>query len=190
MLSSIHPLGERTRNNSWAVTVGAFGIGSIAAGTVLGMLSAVIGVASGFSSTPAIVPVVILGLSAGAEVLRVPIPTHKRQVNERWIGTFRGWVYGLGFGAQLGAGLATYVVTWAVPALVATMAWLGEIPLGAAIGATFGLGRTLPLLAAGWIDRPDRLSRFSSCAARVAHAAHTGAAIVLVVVAVGAGAQL
>jgi hypothetical protein len=31
-------------------------------------------------------------------------PSWQRQVDERWLTTYRGWVYGAGFGFQLGAG--------------------------------------------------------------------------------------
>ena len=41
--------------------------------------------------------------------LRVPGP--RRQVNERWLDEYRGWVYGLGFGAQLGLGVTTIVTS-------------------------------------------------------------------------------
>ena len=37
MLSSIHPLGERARNNRYWVTVAAYAIGSVAGGVVLGL---------------------------------------------------------------------------------------------------------------------------------------------------------
>ena len=38
-----------------------------------------------------------------------------RQVNEAWLSKYRPWVYGGGFGWQIGAGVTTYVMTAAVP---------------------------------------------------------------------------
>jgi hypothetical protein len=187
MLSSIHPLGERARANRWGVTVAAFAAGATGAGALLGLLAALVGAATRLSESPVGVPVVVLGVAALLEVAGVPVPTPHRQVNERWIGTYRGWVYGIAFGAQLGAGFATYVVTWAVPALVLTIAWLGDPTLGTAVGAVFGIGRTLPVLAAGWIDRPDRLSTFNRGLAGVARSAHVTGAASLILLAVSAG---
>ena len=51
------------------------------------------------------------------------LPTWHRQVDERWLGTYRGWVYGAGFGFQLGLGIATIIpaaVTYAMLAAAAT----------------------------------------------------------------------
>ena len=42
------------------------------------------------------------------------LPFHSRQVNERWLDQFRPWVYGAGFGWQIGAGLVTYIKTAAL----------------------------------------------------------------------------
>lgn len=177
MLSSIHPLGERARSNRWWLTVSAFTAGSVMAGAVLGATSAMIGSLL-WDGQPS--PVWVMGtlVAAGAaDLLRVPVPWLHRQVNERWIGTYRGWVYGLGFGIQLGIGLSTYVVTWAVPALIVTLALAAEPGLGVVAGALFGLGRAIPLLAAGWIDRPSRLGSFHRTMATVGPRAHIVAAL-------------
>ena len=49
-----------------------------------------------------------------ADVWGVHLPIHRRQVNERWLDHYRAWVYGAGFGWQIGTGLATYITTAAV----------------------------------------------------------------------------
>lgn len=186
MLSSIHPLGERARSNRWWVTVAAFAVGASIGGAVLGVVAAMVGGSTGFSSAPASVLMVVIAVAAVADLLRIRVPTPHRQVNERWIGTYRGWVYGGGFGLQLGIGFATYVVTWLVPALVVSIAWIGEPVAGAWIGGTFGLSRTIPLVAAGWIDRPDRLGAFHQKVAAIAAPTHfTAAAMVLALALVG-----
>jgi hypothetical protein len=119
--------------------------------------------------------------AAMADRLKVPAPGPKRQVNERWLGSYRGWVYGAGFGAQLGTGLATHVVTWAVHAtLLGAMIASSPIP-GAIIGATFGLGRSVALWAGAFIDRPSRLRGFHQMMRRLAEPAAlaTGLGLVL-----------
>ena len=53
-------------------------------------------------------------------------PIHHRQVNERWLDQFRPWVYGAGFGWQIGAGLATYIKTCAVYLMIVLAALCGQ----------------------------------------------------------------
>src|SRR5437868_11722777 len=112
MLASITPLGERGRQSRWPLTVGAFLLGATAAGVGLGALigalgSLLLGQDGGASAR--------LALLAGALVLAAvldalhAVPGPRRQVNERWLDEFRGWVYGIGFGGQLGIGVTTVV---------------------------------------------------------------------------------
>ena len=42
------------------------------------------------------------------------LPWHHRQVNEQWLDHYRPWLYGVGFGWQIGCGLATYIMTASV----------------------------------------------------------------------------
>jgi hypothetical protein len=186
MLSSIHPLGERARSNRWWLTVTAFTVGSLTAGGILGASSALLG--SLVPASPSALWVALVIATAGlADLAGVRVPWLHRQVNERWIGTFRGWVYGISFGAQLGAGLSTYVVTWAVPAMVITIGLIGDPIVGLIAGVLFGAGRAVPLLAAGWIDRPSRLGRFHEVMARLAAPAHLTAATAMLVGAAALG---
>jgi hypothetical protein len=102
-----------------------------------------------------------VALIAGVlDLTRVSPPGPERQVNETWIGHFRGWVYGGAFGAELGLGIVTFVVTWGVYATFMAEFLTAAAPKGALVGAVFGLGRSLALLVAGWVDRPSRLSEF------------------------------
>ena len=39
-------------------------------------------------------------------------------MNEEWLSKYRPWVYGGGFGWQIGAGVTTYVMTAAVPLMI------------------------------------------------------------------------
>lgn len=161
MLSSIHPLGERGRGNRWALTVAAFAVGSSAAGGLVGAMLAVAGsVVNELAAPRLFILAVATGGAAVLDWLRIaPLGPH-RQVNERWIGAYRGWVYGIAFGAQLGAGGTTYVVTWLVYAAALAAGLAGSVAAGAVIGLTFGAIRALPVVAARWIDRPSRLGAF------------------------------
>jgi cytochrome c biogenesis protein CcdA len=179
MLSSIHPLGERARNNMWWVTVSAFTAGSLLGGAALGAL---LGFAGSSFAVREDLALMLLGtlavVAGGLDLLGVKAPGPSRQVNERWIGTLRGTVYGFGFGAQLGAGIATFVVTWGVWVVLVAEFLTGSVWNGALVGAVFGLGRAVAPLAAGLIDRPSRLTSFSAGMARLAQPTHLGAGFV------------
>ena len=165
MLSSITPLGERGRGNRWGTTVTWFVCGSTLGGTALG---AVVGLAG--ESLGRVVPdqarlAAVVALAVAALVvdgLRRPrlLPSWRRQVDERWMDGYRAWVYGLGWGAQLGAGLLTIVSSAGTYLVVALAALLGSLPAGIALGATFGLTRGLTLLSARSLTSPMSLQSF------------------------------
>jgi hypothetical protein len=121
----------------------------------------------------------VMALAGVADLLRIAVPGPHRQVNEHWIGAYRGWVYGGAFGFQLGLGFSTYVVTWGTPGLVLASALLADPVAGVSLGLGFGLGRTLPLLAAAWIDRPSRLAGFHRAMARIGAPAHVAVAVAM-----------
>ena len=165
MLSSIHPLGERARNNNWWLTIGSFTMAAIAAGALVGAALGFAGqvLASSLSNDARLVLLAGVALVAGSLDWRSITPSGPtRQVNEHWIGHYRGWVYGGAFGGQLGSGVSTYIVTWGVYATLLAELLIGSWSAAAIVGALFGFGRSLAPLMAGWIDRPSRLSAFHS----------------------------
>jgi sulfite exporter TauE/SafE len=177
MLSSIHPLGERARNNRWAVTALAFTAGAVVSGAAVGLaLGGAGSLLLDMTPTTLLLATAVVALTAGAlDLVSLKAPGPARQVNETWIGSFRGWVYGGAFGLELGLGVFTYVVTWGVYAALAS-ALLTASPLaGALVGATFGIGRSLSVLAAGYVDRPSRLVSFNRALARAGPMVRTGA---------------
>jgi hypothetical protein len=161
MLASITPLGERGRRSRWGVTVTAFALGAIAAaaaaGAVLGLLGAAAGM--GGASTRARVAVLagalVLAIAIDGSGRRVPGP--RRQVDERWLDSYRGWVYGLGYGSQLGLAVTT-VVSSAATYVAGAAAFLSA---GAAEGAIilgcFGAVRGLSPLAAAHVRTQRQL---------------------------------
>lgn len=165
MLASIHPLGERVRGNRFVVTASAFTLASTAAGAALGLVLGTVGALAAAVAGPAwwtLAPwsVVVAGLAAlGVDLglFGLGVRGVRRQVDEDWMQDYRGWVYGAGYGAQLGAGFLTIVTTAAVP-LTFLFALLAASPAaGAAVGGAFGLVRGATLWAAAGVDRPDRL---------------------------------
>ncbi len=156
MLASITPLGERGRRSTWGVTVAAFALGAIGAGAGAG---AVLG-ALGSALTPAGGrPAAVVGLLAAAvalDLLAPAVPGPRRQVNERWLDEYRGWVYGLGYGVQLGLGVTTIVSSAALYAALGA-AFLAGPAGGAVIVGCFGAVRGLTPLAAARVRTPGEL---------------------------------
>src|SRR6478609_6746597 len=113
MLASITPLGERSRGFSWGVTASAFAVGAVGAGALAGAAAGAVGslAPDGTWRDIAALALLALALVVDASPLRRRLPTTRRQVNEDWLTRYRGWVYGIGFGAQLGTGLATIVTS-------------------------------------------------------------------------------
>lgn len=162
MLSSITPLGERSRGQIYGVTAAALLIGSALSGAVVGAALGGIGSLLSLSPTQRLVTLAAIGcVATGAElVLRKGIPTHLRQVDELWLRRYRGWVYGLGFGAQFGTGLATVVTSSAVYLALIGAGLAPSVVAGMLIGLSFGAARGCSVFLSCRVDSPLRLAAF------------------------------
>lgn len=166
MLGSISPVGEAARRQRWWITAGAYTVASVVAGGAMGLLLGAIGqwllrlVPLGNAARLALLGVVLLvAVLFDAKVIRRPLPTWHRQVDERWLTTYRGWVYGAGFGFQLGTGIVTIVPSAVTYAALASALLSGQWRTGLIIGLVFGLVRSVPLLLAGRLRTADALYR-------------------------------
>ncbi len=153
MLASITPLGERGRGSIWAVTVGAFALAGTVAGAALGALLGAVGQTVPFASVGyegrLAALAVLLAAAVALDAGLAPIPGPRRQVNERWLDEYRGWVYGAAYGSQLGLGVST-VVTSAATYVALGAALLSAAPIqGAIVVGSYGAIRGLtPLIGA------------------------------------------
>lgn len=160
MLASITPLGERGRSRSWRLTVGAFFAGAAAGGAALGALLGAVGTAvATVGDRPrwavgALVALAVVALHAAGR-----LPSWRRQVDERWLAEFRGWVVGVGYGAQLGFAVVTIVPTAATWVTILVAVAAGSVPAAVAIGVAFGVARAVPLLATARVTDADSLHR-------------------------------
>ena len=161
MLGSISPVGETSRRQRWWLTATAYTVASLAAGAAIGAALGGFGqlVLSPVSTTIRLLVLAIVTAAAAASDagLLGPLPTWRRQVDERWLTTYRGWVYGAGFGLQLGLGVATIVTSAVTYAALAAALLAASWQAGAVVGAMFGLARSLPLLAMARVRSADRL---------------------------------
>jgi MFS family permease len=195
MLGSITPLGERARGRRWSVTVAAYLGGTAVGGVAIG---AGIGAVGGrlpwdWSVSARLLTVgavAAIGALFDAGVLGLRLPTTARQVNEAWMSRYRGWLYGAGFGLQLGFGVVTVVTTSALYTSLVAALLTGTVRGGALVGLTFGLTRGAAIFAGGWVRRPDQLARVHALLSRSDRPTRAGAlaaqGIVVAVIAAGA----
>lgn len=159
MLTSINPLGEVGRKQKWWLTFAAYLSGSVIGGALVGLILGLFGLAL---PDGGILRPIAAGLLLGAGVadaLRMRMPGVHRQVNENWLSKYRGWVYGWGFGFQLGMGVATIVTTALVYSMMAMLVLFGDPLMGLSVGAVFGLTRAFPLILARRASTFDRLAK-------------------------------
>ena len=136
MLSTITPITEQARGRRYAATVPWYLLGSIAGGATLGLLAATLSIPIRALDLPTSTVLAVVGVLAVVSILsdlRVggfQLPRHGRQVDRLWLDHYRSWVYGTGFGWQIGVGLATYIVTSAVYLVVAIAALTGSARAG------------------------------------------------------------
>lgn len=164
MLSSITPLSENGRGNRYWATVTWFVLGAVLGGATLGAvagLGALLVSATAMTYAASAVLVLVAGLITVASDLGVGgfrLPANPRQVERTWLDRFRSWVYGLGFGWQLGAGVATYVMSSSIYLMVVTAAATGEPLLAMGIVTLFGFLRGLAVLPAFRVNTPADLT--------------------------------
>ena len=165
MLGSITPLGERGRNRRWGITVTTYVIGSVFGGVAiagaLGWLGTVIGLGelSVAVRLGVLAAAVVIGIVFDLHLGGLRLPTIHRQVNEDWMVRYRSWVYGLGFGVQLGLGIVTIVTTSAIYAMLVAATLSGSAAAGALIGGVFGFVRASIVFTVAGVKRPEQLGK-------------------------------
>jgi MFS family permease len=166
MLSTVTPIAEAGRGHRYRWTASWFFVGALVGGATTGLLAAALaaGVAALALSTAA-----TYGIAAAAAVLAAgldgrllgpPVPHRRRQVNEDWLGAFRAWVYGSGFGWQIGTGLATYIMTAGVYLTIVLAALTGSPLTALLLCVAFGAVRGSMVVLGATLTSPERLRRF------------------------------
>jgi len=191
-LSTITPLAERGRGRRYGATATWFIAGSLLGGLCLGACIATLAAAvaalhlSATVRTTVAVVFCVLAAASDAGIRRMALPVHHRQVNERWLDQFRPWVYGAGFGWQIGTGLATYVTNSGVYLLIVLGSLTADPGTALALGALFGAVRGLAVLLGRGITTPEslrafhrRLTRFEPTAHRVVEGVELASSAIL-----------
>jgi hypothetical protein len=192
MLASIHPLGERGRGQRYATTASSYVLGAAAGGALMGAVLGFLGSLAASLGDPSntLIAWLVVAAASGALILEhrarnSHLLSWHRQVNEDWMTTYRGWVYGAGFGFQLGLGFAT-IITSGTVYLTFAMAFLtGSWPWGLAVGLVFRLTRASVALSVARINHPHQLrsahrqlQRLAAPAQRVARGAQAAVGVV------------
>jgi sulfite exporter TauE/SafE len=179
MLASITPLGERGRRSNWWVTVTAFLIGATAAGAAAGAALGALGSVT-LPAHPRIgVLLVAIGVAIVVDGMPGAVPGPRRQVDERWLDQYRGWVYGAGYGAQLGLGVTTVVSSAATYVALLAALETASAPAGAIVLGCFGAVRGLTPFAAAGVRSQGRLLEFHRVLTRWRARARWGAVATL-----------
>lgn len=118
---------------------------------------------SGLPDVRLVVLAALLLAGALLDWKRTPLslPTIRRQVNADWLDTYRGHVYGFGFGVQLGAGAATIVNSSLLYLSYVAALLTGSVSSGLLIGATFGAVRGAALIPSARVTRQELLARLA-----------------------------
>src|SRR5262249_16324495 len=85
------------------------------------------------------------------------IPIWRRQLNDAWMNRYRGWVYGAGYGWQLGVGVATYIMTAAGFAVPVLGVLSGDPGTALVLRLVVGWGRGCVGRSGPRVDRPAQL---------------------------------
>ena len=196
MLGSISPVGEASRKQRWWLTATAYTLGSVLGGAAIGTLLGALGwlALSLVPADPAVrlvilAVVAVFGAAVDARVVKLGLPSWRRQVDETWLTTYRGWAYGVGFGAQLGAAVATIIPAAITYTMLAACLLSGSVPGGLLIGFAFGIVRSAPVLLTVRLRTPAQLyaaTQRATAAEPIAHrlgiAGQAGAATVALAV--------
>jgi MFS family permease len=153
MLSSITPLSEAGRGRRYGATAAFFVTGAVLGGAVVGLAAAVLAAGIGAlglstgqrSGLLAVAALAGAAVDAGHTPLRTPFL--RRQVNEDWLSRYRAWVYGGGFGFQIGTGVMTYIMTTAVPLTIGAAALTGSPSQALVVLVVFGAVRGAAIFA-------------------------------------------
>jgi hypothetical protein len=165
MLTSLNPMAERSRGHRFATSASWYIAGALVGGAVLGIgcafgawVFSLVGPSTSIKLALA-AAVALVGFASDAKILGWSLPDHPRQVNERWLSTYRRWLYASGFGAQIGFGFATYIMTAAVYVTAACAVLTADPLMAMIVCLTFAAVRGLAILVAVDLTTPARLIR-------------------------------
>jgi hypothetical protein len=150
MVETIGLAGDGGRRWTTIAACATFVPGAVLGGIVtFGSLSALGEAIHGAGGRPAYVvaaAIAVAAAAAEARGIRI-VPQIRRQLPEGWRWTMPLPLASALYGVLLGLGFTTFVLSFGVWALAGISVALGEPSAGLLIGAAFGIGRAIPVLA-------------------------------------------
>ncbi len=158
MVETVGIAGDGARRGTTVAACATFLPGAVIGGvTTFGLLSALGDLANGAGGRTACLLAAAIALVAAAAEARGTriVPQIRRQLPERWRWTMPLPLAAGLYGILLGLGFTTFVLSFGVWALAGISVALGDPLLGLMVGAAFGVGRAIPVLAvAPIVDSP------------------------------------
>lgn len=188
MVETISPVVHGGRNlrywNTLALHTAGSSISAFIVGLALGGLGGVLGAAQGRSRFFVLAAVSTAYALREAGVLRLPLPSLKRQVPDWWRTFFSPPVAATLYGLGLGAGFLTFLTFGTYAAVISAAVVSGDPLVGGIICAPFGIARGLSMLvAAAPGDRSPAVDRIEDIGATPWPRAANGVALSMIAVA-------
>jgi hypothetical protein len=150
VIETIGPTGHTGGNRTTLAACAAFLPGAIAGGLLtfgsLALLGDLLHGAGGRASYLAAAAIAVTASMLEARGARI-VPQIRRQLPEHWRRVLPMPMAAALYGVLLGIGFTTFVLSFGVWALAGVSLALGDPATGLLIGAAFGVGRAIPILA-------------------------------------------
>lgn len=150
VIDTIGPTGHTGGRRTTAAACAAFAPGAIAGGLLtfgaLALLGRLLHGAGGHIAYAVAAAIAILAAILEARGTRI-VPQIRRQLPEHWRRVMPMPVAAALYGVLLGVGFTTFVLSFGVWALAGVSLALGDPRLGLLVGACFGIGRAIPIVA-------------------------------------------
>ena len=150
VIETIGPTGHTRGRRTTAAACVAFLPGAVAGGLItfgtLAVVGHVLHGAGGRTSYLAAAAIALVAAVLEARGTRI-VPQIRRQLPEHWRRAMPMPLAAALYGLLLGIGFTTFVLSFGVWALAGVSLALGNASLGLLIGAAFGVGRAIPILA-------------------------------------------
>jgi|GEM_PF-3650575 len=140
--------------------------GHILGGMIVGGVSGWVG--SKISAGPGFYGLILLALICVVcalhqfQIINFPLPQLRRQVSRFWMQKLHWNIVALGYGVQLGSGIATRIKVATTYVFIGCAFLSGTFYMGAVIGAGFGLARAiLPVIIGPRVSSPEASFSFA-----------------------------
>jgi hypothetical protein len=154
MIFVIAPLVKGETWRAWRLRLSIYCAGLLVAGASMGIVCGLAGHVLGLSRVPAWALSGLLGALVLRELglIALPLPSRNWQMPSSWHRLGRHGS-AMAFGATMGVGVLTRAPMASFHGLLVVEMVLSSILIGGGLGATYGIGRAIPVIVAGAMRR-------------------------------------